>query len=607
MQEIDIRHRLLAILAADAAGYSRLMAADDVQALTALDAARRVFVTHVAAASGRTIDMAGDSVLAVFDTASGALSAAIAIQEELAAATSPEQVHMPFRIGIHLGDLLEKADGTVYGDGVNIAARLQSVAEPGGIMISHAVHGAASRRGDARFEDVGELSIKNVPQPVRAFRHVRAALAATSYVDPAADGTTRPLSVIVLPFLEPGAAPEQEYFADAITDDITTQLSRIRGSYVIGSPTALSYKHQAIDLASLARELGVRYVLHGRVDRSESSIEINARLAEAATGLVVWSDAIEVGMAGVSNIRRELVARLANSLGVHLFVAEGERSGRKNPAQVKATDLVMQARSIGGLTWSTGAYTKALELLERALQIDPDNAEALTWRGAFLVTQADSWPGPDIATQIQRAEADLVRSLTLDSFDHLTHEMISRVRNLQDRHDAALVSAETALELNPSAPRAHLWRGVLHMYEGHCAAAFAPMRRALELSPRDPHRWAWLLFLGMACLLSGDHAAAVRWLEKSLTVLPTYWASKLLLSAAYAQLGKIEEARSVFAGLDDAAKVHRIWARVPTNAQWLALLREHYLEGLVKCGATTSLEADTWIERKKSMAHKIRI
>lgn len=349
----------------------------------------------------------------------------------------------------------------------------------------------------------------------------------------------------------------------------------------------------------------MRYVLHGRIERSVSSIEINARLSDAATGGVVWSDAIEVGIAGVGNIRRELVARLANTLGVHLFVEEARRSGR-DPAHQEAVDLVMQARCVGGFTWSTDAYVSAIALLDRALQMDPENAEALTWRGGFLVTQADSWPGPEIAAQIARAEADLVKSLALDSFDHLTNEMLSRVRHLQFRHEAALVGAETALELNPSAPRCHVWRGALHLYEGNCESAFAPIRRALELSPYDPHRWAWLFFLGMACLLSGNYADSVRWLERSLTVLPSFWISKLFLSAAYAQLGLLEQARSISADLDEAAKVHRKWSRVSDNTRWLALLREHYLEGLVKCGVTTSQAADKWIENKKAMAQAMR-
>lgn len=416
----------------------------------------------------------------------------------------------------------------------------------------------------------------------------------------------RRLSMIVLPFVEPDAGPREEYFADAVTDDITAQLSKINGSYIIGSATALAYKREKFEIPALARELGVRYVLQGGIERSEASVAVNVRLSEAATGSVVWADEIEVSRDSVRNIRHEVAARLANTLGIHLVVAEGRRSGRENLEHPKATDLIMQARSAGGLTWSPGAYLHALELLERALQIDPDNAEALTWRGACLVTQADSWPGPEVATQISRAEADLTKSLALDSFDYFSHEMLSRVRHLQYRHDAAVAGAETALELNPSAARAHVWRGALHMYEGHCELTVAPIQRGLELSPRDPHRWAWLLFLGMAHVLSGDYGGGVRWIEKSLAVLPRFWISQLFLSAAYAQLGQINQARSVFAMLDGDAAVHRKWSRVSDNPRWLAQCREHYLEGLVKCGATTSKAADDSIARAKRNAQMAR-
>src|SRR5262245_57492 len=266
--EESLKQKLAAILAADAVGYSRLMAADERATVAALDAARGVFRRHIAQHGGRVVDMAGDSVLAMFESAAGAVSAAMAIQPELETSSQadPEDRRMRFRIGVHLGDVIEKSDGTIYGDGVNIAARLQALAQPGGIWVSEAVRSAVKSRLSASFEDQGEQQMKNITEPVRAFV-LRAAGndAAAAPVAPGGVQLSLPdmPSIAVLPFTNMSGDPEQEYFADGIVEDVITELSRFQRLFVIARNTSFTYKGLNVDVRKVARELGVHFVLEG--------------------------------------------------------------------------------------------------------------------------------------------------------------------------------------------------------------------------------------------------------------------------------------------------------------------------------------------------------
>ena len=294
MSESGLRQRLAAILAADVAGYSRLMASDERGTVAALDAARKVFRTRIEASQGRVIDMAGDSVLAVFETATGAVSAALAIQGEVntSASAAPEDRRMRFRIGVHLGEVIEKPDGTVYGDGVNIAARLEGLAEPGGLTISDSIHNAVRGKVMASFVDRGEQRVKNIPHPVRAFAVSAPGGGVTAPARPAgAAGLPLPdnPSIAVLPFANMSGDPEQEYFADGITEDIITDISQISGLLVIARNSSFTFKKQHVDVKEVARKLGVRHVLEGSVRKAGMKVRINVQLIDAETGGHVWA------------------------------------------------------------------------------------------------------------------------------------------------------------------------------------------------------------------------------------------------------------------------------------------------------------------------------
>ena len=342
MSDRGLRQRLAAILAADVAGYSRLMAADERATVAALEAARKVFRTQIEANQGRVIDMAGDSVLAVFDTATGAVSAALAIQKIVnsSAGSVPEDRRMHFRIGVHLGDVIEKADGTIYGDGVNIAARLEGLAEPGGLTISDSVHNAVRGKVSASFVDQGDRKMKNIPIPVHTFA-VRAAGAAAPKAAPAVgeidlSPPDKP-SIAVLPFANMSGDPDQEYFTDGVTEDIITELSRFRSLFVIARHSTFTYKGNAVDVRTVAKELGVRYVLEGSIRRSGNRIRVSGQLIDAVSGNHIWAERYDRLLEDVFAVQEEITRSIVTSIAPQIEASEIDE------------DPHCPARELGGL------------------------------------------------------------------------------------------------------------------------------------------------------------------------------------------------------------------------------------------------------------------
>ncbi|MEO6362079.1 MAG: adenylate/guanylate cyclase domain-containing protein [Caldimonas sp.] len=617
MPQTEFKQRLAAILAADAAGYSRLMSLDEQATVATLDAARAVFRAQIEAAQGRVIDMAGDSVLALFDTASGAVTAALAIQADVnaLAESAQEARRMRFRIGVHLGDVIEKSDGTVYGDGVNIAARLESLAEPGGITVSDMVHSAVRDRISVAFEDAGEHSVKNIARPVRTFRVIPPSQpqerikpswqkgSTPSTVDSreadegnpidgrdaeAAPTTARPvrrLSVVVLPFVNSNGAELHDYFTDGITEDVTSQLSSIKNSYVIGRNTAIGYKDKPIDVQAIGRELGVRYVLRGWVDRLEQGIDTTVRLADTATGESVWEDTIEVDFSGVRNIRREVVSRLTMALKLPLINAEARRSLIEHPTDPDVVDLVMQGRATFYGRYTLDANRHAQALFERALLLKPDDQPALVGCAFMLVDQVYAWLGRSGIPLLDRAEELLQKALPLDWHDAYAHYALSRLRHLQGRIESAIAENQTALELNPNFVEAIAWSGFLHTYNGRPELALEPLHKVVIQSPKDRMRWSWYLWLGAAYLLTGRYGEAILWLEKSTAINSGFWASFALLGAAYHNSGDDENAMAAKKRFDEVYAGEDLdFRRHSRNRDYIALMEERVMPALQKIG-----------------------
>ena len=335
MSGTELRQRLMAILAADASGYSRLMAADERATVKALDTARGVFRVRIESKQGRVIDMAGDSVLAVFDTAIGAVSTALEVQEEIGGlfADSPAEMRMRFRIDIHLGDEFEKMDGTVYGDGVNIAARLQTLAEPGGITISESVQVAVRSRVTAVFDDLGDQRVKNIAEPIHAYRiECSAGKSASSAKRPVNAIYDKP-SIAVLPFANMSGDPEQEYFSDGLTEDIITALAAWRSFPVIARNSTFAYKGKSPDVRKVAQELGARYVLEGSVRRSGNRIRITAQLIDGSNGNHLWAERFDRDLDDLFAVQDEITTRIVSAIEPELSSAEIRQVAKRAPRQ----------------------------------------------------------------------------------------------------------------------------------------------------------------------------------------------------------------------------------------------------------------------------------
>ena len=395
--------RLAAILAADVAGYSRLMGADEEGTHERLKAHLRKLVDpKIEEHRGRIVKNTGDGLLAEFPSVVDAVRCAVEIQRGMIDGEPevPEERRIMFRIGVNLGDVIAE-EHDIFGNGVNVAARLEALAEPGGICISRMVRDQIRDKLSYAFVDQGEQCVKNIARPVRVY-----ALHPEALVDPLAPGASAApripqpavaprLSIVVLPFANLSNDPEQEYFADGITEDLTTDLSRISGSFVIARNTAFTYKGKAVDAKQIGRELGVRYVLEGSIRRSANQIRINTQLFDAETGAHLWAERFDCESGDLLQIQDDITRRIASGLGAELIEAESKRAMRERPDNPDAIDLTMQARSLANKPPSAEQNEQIRQLCERALAIDPQNVDALVvlaHNRVMATHQSLAWP-----------------------------------------------------------------------------------------------------------------------------------------------------------------------------------------------------------------------
>jgi adenylate cyclase len=482
----DTRQRLAAILAADAAGYSRLMTLDESGTVAALDAARGVFRSLIEVHHGRVVDMAGDSVLAVFDTAGGAVSAALAVQKQLQSngdATPPDRALM-FRIGVHLGDVIEKADGTVYGDGVNIAARLESLAKPGGVSVSEAVYCAVRDRVDATFCDQGEQAVKNIAKPVRAF-FVSTRDVTSPRTSPALEREVKP-AIAVLPFENMSGDPEQEFFADGITEDIITELSRFKELFVISRNSSFKYKGKPVDVQKFARELGVQYIAEGSVRKAGNRVRITVQLIDALTDHHVWAERYDRLLEDVFAIQDEVTSAIVSVLPGRIEAAARDRAARDTPDSMAAYECVLAAKVLHHRSKSED-NARALQLLERAIALAPRYAHAWAWHACTL-GQAWSygWLGDEA---LETLVSDLQTALALDDNDSDTHRILAAVGLAQNDFDAAMRHQERALGLNPNDDLVVVQKGEILTWIGQAEEGIGWIRKAMRLNPYHPERF----------------------------------------------------------------------------------------------------------------------
>jgi TolB-like protein/class 3 adenylate cyclase len=582
--------RLAAILAVDVVGYSRLMGEDEAGTARAVRERREAARPIVAGLGGRIVKTTGDGLLLEFPSVVAAVECAVAIQKLMVERTAqtPEAKRIVYRIGVNLGDVLIEGDD-ILGDGVNIAARLEGLCEPGGVLISGTAYDHVRGKIDADFVDLGEKDLKNIARPVRVYAVAPGSQSATPAPSAFASKTQGPprLSMVVLPFANIGGDPEQEHFVDGVTESLTTDLSRLRGSFVIGRNTAFTYKGKAVDLKQIGRELNVRYVLEGSVQRSGNRMRVNVQLIEAETGNHLWAERFDKPLADLFDMQDEIVARLANALNAQLTAAEARRAEQApNPDSM---DLYFQ-----GLAWfnrgmSPDNLAQARSFFDRALSADSDNVDALIRSARVDMIEGVLFFARDPMAAFAAAEAKLTKALSSVSDHALGHMYLGLVEMWTKRAVEGIAECEHALALDRNLAHAHSSIGFGKIFIGRAEETEAHIVEALRLSPRDTMAYIWMTNRGLAKLRLGSYEQAVasfrRAIEANRNVPPAYF----WLAAALTQLGRLDEARSALkAGLAlnpafSISRARAAWTAMSDDPTYLAQL-EPIFEGLRKAG-----------------------
>jgi adenylate cyclase len=544
--------RLAAILAADVAGYSRLMGADEEGTLAALKAIlHELGNPKVKEHRGRIVKTTGDGLLIEFASVVDAVRCAVEVQREMAErnADVPPDRRLEFRIGINVGDIIK--DGRdIYGDGVNVAARLEALAEPGGICVSRVVRDQVRDKLAFSFEDMGERQVKNIARPLHVHRIVLGEGPASP--EPAKGTSTKPTlalpdrpSIAVLPFQNMSGDPEQEYFADGMVEEIITALSRIRWLFVIARNSSFTYKRQAIDVKQVGRELGVRYILEGSVRKAGGRVRITAQLIDAISRTHIWADRFEGSLEDVFELQDKVASSVAAAIEPALQAVETARSASRPTNDLTAYDLYLRAWH-NVLSYDKGRIDQALDLLERAAARDPCYGPALAL-AAYCRQQLEVSGWTEDREANRRTAIDLAHRAVQVATDDPT--VLGRAALVLgyfgEDIDAALALIDRALTLNPSSARAWYWSGYLRLYAGRLGLSIEHFNNSLRLSPRDPTRGRSLAGIGIAQFLDQRYQEAAATLLASLQELPTYAPTYRFLASCYAHMGRLDEAREI--------------------------------------------------------------
>jgi adenylate cyclase len=586
--------KLAAILVSDVAGYSRLAGADEDRILARLRALRSDLIDPIIAVhNGRVVKRTGDGAIVEFRSVVDAARCAIEVQNGMVERNAglPPERRIEFRVGIHLGDVVEESDGDLMGDGVNIAARLEGIAKPGFIFLSEDAYRQVKSRLDLAVSDLGPTQLKNIAEPVRVYslevgkqalgkpaklaapkqRSIFVMLGAgivaliviaggawyfiganrpatvTSNA-PAARAEAGHLSIVVLPFTNLSGDPSQDYFADGITENLTTDLSRIRNSFVIARNTAFTFKGKNIPIKEISKEVGVRYVLEGSVQRDQNHVRVNAQLIDGETGAHLWADRFEENIADVFKLQDQVVARLANTLGSELVKAEAEKSTHSgNP---DAIDLTMRGWAILNqlqLATDKDSRAKALGLFEQALKLDPNNVDALvgsalTERNDFIFSGMDEKPG-----QIAKVDEFLANAVRIDPTNARAYVVRGLFYRVTKRTKEAAEAAQTAVRLNPNYAPAYAQLAEDEVTPAENPLAIANIDQAIKLSPRDPEMGRWHFIKGKTFNYMGRYQDAIREEQLALDSGYSSWSVYLFFGVAYALMGRQSEAEAAVA------------------------------------------------------------
>ena len=583
MAEGGFKRKLTAILSADVAGYSRLMDQDEEATIRTLTTYRSAISDLVQQYRGRVVDTTGDNLMAEFTSAVDAVKCALEVQRELAErnAELSHERRMEFRIGLNIGDVVEEED-RIYGDGVNIAARVEGLSEAGGICISGRVYDQVENKLDLKCEFLGEQKVKNITRPVRVYQVRTESNAAVSKLSRTLELPDKP-SIAVLPFDNMSGDSEQEYFTDGITEDIITALSRFRWFFVIARNSTFTYKGKAVHVKQVAQDLGVRYVLEGSVRKAGNRVRITAQLIDASTGHHVWAERYDRDLEDIFAVQDEITENIVTSVGPEFFSAEMQRAQRKEVRSLDAWDYVMRASSHHS-RYTRKDVAEAQRLLRKAIELDPMSAEAFCLLAFTHLMQVQFGWSESVVQSINEATKAAQSAVGIDDRDAWAHTALGMVDLISKRYDNAVRRLEKAIALNPNLANAYGGLGQALALAGEYNGAVTQINKAIRLSPRDPFMVYWFGHLGLASFVEERYEDACDWGSKAIQENPRFPGGHRLLASSYGQLGRVNEAATELKELlllmpgmtaDDVRR--QVPFRKPRDM-------ERYIDGLRKAG-----------------------
>ena len=583
MAEERVQRRLAAILAADVVGYSRLMAEDETGTLAALKAHRKELIEPKSAEyHGRIVKLTGDGTLMEFDSAVDAVVFAVDVQRAMVErnAQAPEDRRITYRIGINIGDIIVEGDD-IYGDGVNVAARLEGLADPGGICVARNVYNQVKAKVDVTFEDLGAQEVKNISEPLQVYSvHLDAdavpRLTGEKQNQAIPKLPDRP-SIAVLPFENMSADPEQEYFSDGISEDLITDLSKIPNLFVVARHSSFAYKGQAFDLQNVARDLRVRHILEGSVRLAGNRVRVNAQLIDVATGGHVWAERYDRDLEDIFALQDDVVRNIVQVLAEKVTIGDAGIVERGRPTNLEAYDLVLRGRDLYH-RYAAMDNAEAKRVLRRAIELDPSYGSAYVWLANCLwMDWQNKWSGSETSL-IDACYEAATKAVELDPGEPLSHLVLGIAHFYRRDRASALKEYQTALELQPDQPDVLVYFAELLVCDGRPLDAIDWLRKAMRLNPHHPPIYTW--WLGFAQYAARQYEETIVTLRQ----MPRLGEARRILAASLAQLGRTEEARAEaqeFLKVDPDFSA-RYW--VSTQPFQYEADQQHFIEGYVKAG-----------------------
>jgi len=583
--------KLAAILVSDVVGYSRLAGADEDRILARLRTLRSDLIDPIIAVHhGRIVKRTGDGAIVEFRSVVEAVRCGVEVQNGMRERNAgvPDDQKIQFRLGIHVGDVVEESDGDLMGDGVNIAARLQSLAQPGAICVSEDAYRQVKQRLDLKVNDLGPTRLRNISEPIRVYS-LELGRAGDSKAPTPAQAKSGPphLSIVVLPFANLSGDLSQEYFVDGVTETLTTDLSRIRDSFVIARNTAFTYKGRSEDAKKVGRDLNVRYVLEGSVQRGKDRMRVNVQLIDATSGNHLWAERFDKPVADLFEMQDEIVAQLANSLSSQLMDAEAQRAERETVPD--SLDLCFKAAAMyrkGGLNAPT--LSKVLDIYAEALELDPNNVRALLGvAGAYVSRVTNYLYENDRSTELRLAHDAAKAAIGLAPYFAPAQIAMGMVEIYSDQAARGIARCQRALELDRNSTFAHTRIGIGKIFTGQSNETESHIREALRLSPRDSEASIWMMIVGHSKVHSQRFDDAIEWLTRSFEINQNHPLPNFYHAVALAYLGRVDEARRavrIGRSLDPRFTIARFRAgAASSNAAYLSQ-REMIYEGMRRAG-----------------------